>query len=172
MGITSINYTMGASWGAYSQKLTQATKTKLDSLGIPYNENISEEEAKKLIKSYEASAKQNANNESNSKNNSSASDLFEKAKKLAQKVGIEVPEGINFQQLIMAIEAKISQRLNANSNNIEALKELKSLSQELAFIQAQSNGSSGYDNTNRVLLASLEMMGEYNKNLLNKNQKR
>ena len=49
-----------------------------------------------------------------------------------------------------------------------ALKELKSLSQELAFIQAQSNGSSGYDNTNQALMASLEMLSEYNKNFLNK----
>ena len=172
MGISKVNYSLGASWGAYNQKLTQATKSKLDELGIAYKDNITEEEAKKLIKTYEASQKENANNEFLSNNNASKNDLFEKAKKLAQKVGVEVQEGVNFQQLLYLIESKLSQKINANSNNIEALKELKSLSQELASIQAQSNGSSGYNDTNRVLLASLEMMSEYNKNLLNKNQNR
>jgi hypothetical protein len=46
------------------------------------------------------------------------------------------------------------------------LKRLKGLSQELAFIQAQSMGSSGYDNTNQALMTSLEMLSEYNKNFL------
>ena len=68
----------------------------------------------------------------------------------------------------MAIQAKIEEKLAVSSNDINALKELKGLSQELAFIQAQSVGSSGYDNTNQALMTSLEMLSEYNKNFLNK----
>ena len=168
MGISSINLAYGASYGAYSQRLTQATREKLETLGIPYKQNISEEEGKKLIKTFEAQKQENANQKNMFQNSSSSNDLFEKAKKLAEKLGIQVPENIGFQQLLIAIQAKIEERLAASSNNINALKELKSLSQELAFIQAQSNGSSGYDNTNQALMTSLEMLSEYNKNFLNK----
>lgn len=165
MGISSINM-MGASWGAYNQKLTQQTRQKLEALGISYAENINENEAQKLIKAYEAQKKQDTNNQSLFQNQSNSNDLFEKAKKLAEKLGIQVQEGINFQQLLMAIQSKIEERLASSSNDINALKELKGLSQELAFIQAQSNGSSGYDNTNQALMTSLEMLSEYNKNFL------
>ena len=156
MGISSINMVMGASWGAYNQKLTQATRDRLESLGIPFNSNISEEEGKKLLKTYEAAKNEITKEKNSSSSNQSSSDLFEKAKKLAEKIGIQVSEGINFQQLLMVIQAKLEEKISTNSNDINALKELKGLSQELAFIQAQSNGSSGYDNTNQALMTSLD----------------
>ena len=168
MGIRSINIAMGASYGAYSQRLTQATMAKLEALGIPYNQSTTEDEGRRLIRAHEAQQNQNANQQSFSQNNSNQSDLFEKAKKLAQKVGVTVPENIDFKQLLSLIEAKLEEKISASSNNMSALKELKSLSQDLAFIQAQSNGSSGYENTNQALMASLEMLSEYNKNFLNK----
>ena len=50
MTISSINMAMSASsWGAYNQKLSQATKQKLDELHISYNENTTEEQARALI---------------------------------------------------------------------------------------------------------------------------
>ena len=168
MGIRSINIAMGASYGAYSQRLTQATMAKLEVLGISYNQNTTEDEGRRLIRAHEAQQNQNANQQGFSQNNSNQSDLFEKAKKLAQKVGVTVPENIDFKQLLSLIEAKLEEKISASSNNMSALKELKSLSQDLAFIQAQSNGSSGYENTNQALMASLEMLSEYNKNFLNK----
>ena len=60
MGISSINLAMGASYGAYNQKLTQATKNMLEQLGIPYNQNITEDEGKRLIKAHEAEKGENA----------------------------------------------------------------------------------------------------------------
>ena len=165
MGIRSINLAYGASYGAYNQKLTQSTKQALDELGIPYNSNITEQEGKKLIKAHEAQKQENANQNSLFQNFSNPNDLFEKAKKLAEKLGISVPEGATFQQIIIAIEAKLEEKI-ASTKDIDALKELKSLSQELAFLQAQSNGSSGYDATNQALMNSLEMLSEYNKNFL------
>lgn len=157
---------MAASYGAYSQRLTQATKNKLEALGIPYNAGITEEEGKKLIRAHEAQKQENTQQQSMFQNGSQTSDLFEKAKKLAEKLGIQVPKEANFQQLLSAIETKLEQRLVSSENDIEALKELKGLSQELAFIQAQSNGSAGYDSTNQALMTSLEMLSEYNKNFL------
>ena len=166
MGIKSINLAMAASYGAYSQRLTQATKHKLEALGIPYNAGITEDEGKKLIKAHEAKKQENLNQGGMFQNGPQTSDLFEKAKKLAEKLGIQVPQEANFQQLLSAIEVKLEQRLASSKNDINALKELKGLSQELAFIQAQSNGSAGYDNTNQALMTSLEMLSEYNKNFL------
>ena len=88
--------------------------------------------------------------------------------KLAQELGIQVNENVNFSQLLSQIETELKNRLNISKDNIDELKKLKGLSQELAFVQAQSKGSSGYDNTNQALMASLEMLGEYNKNFLRK----
>lgn len=168
MGISSISYAMGASYGAYSQKLTQDTKQKLEELGIPFNSNISEQEGKKLIKAYEASKNENANQNSLFQNQTNSNDLFKKAKKLAEKLGIAVPEGANFQQVLTSIEVKLEEKLQSAQGNVSQLKELKNLSQELAYIQAQSNGSAGYDATNQALMTSLEMLSEYNKNFLNR----
>ncbi|MBR5305225.1 MAG: hypothetical protein IKU37_10405 [Candidatus Gastranaerophilales bacterium] len=168
MSIRSINLAYGASYGAYSQKLTQATKHKLEALGLSYNPNITEDEGKKIIQAYQAQKRENANQEGMFQSSSNSNDLFEKAKKLAEKLGIQVSEGVNFQQLLIMIQAKIEERLAISSNDINAIKELKALSQELAFIQAQGSGSSGYDATNQALMMSLEMLGEYNKNFLNR----
>lgn len=169
MGISTVNMALGASYGAYNQKLTQATKQELESLGVQYNPNITEEEGKKLVKAFKLQNDKKSNNETLEQNaQNSKSDLFEKAKKLAEKLGIQVPQDAQFQQLLNAIQMKLEQRLAISTNDINAIKELKALSQELAFIQAQSNGSSGYDNTNQALMKSLEMLSEYNKNFLNK----
>ncbi len=166
MTISSVNYNLQSSYGAYNQKLTQETREKLAKLGIAYNSNTTEAEGKRLIAA--AKAEQNANENNLFSNNQQKNDLFERAKTLAQKLGIEVKEGTNFNSLMISIEAKLEQLINANKNNITALKELKGLSMELANIQAQSSGSSGYDNTNQALMTSLEMLAEYNKNYLNK----
>lgn len=169
MGISTVNMALGNSYGAYNQKLTQATKQELESLGLQYNPNITEAEGKKLIQTFKMQNNKNSNNETLGQGmQNSQSDLFEKAKKLAEKLGIQVPQDAQFQQLLNVIQMKLEQRLAISTNDINAIKELKSLSHELAFIQAQSNGSSGYDNTNQALMKSLEILSEYNKNFLNK----
>lgn len=159
---------MNASWGAYNQRLTQQTKEALEQLGIPYNSNITETEGKMLLKAHKNEQSKNDNNNSFQQGSNSSDFLFKKAIKLAQELGIQVNENVNFSQLLSQIETELKNRLNISKDNIDELKKLKNLSQELAFIQAQSNGSSGYDNTNQALMASLEMLGEYNKNFLHK----
>lgn len=167
MGISSINLAYSASYGAYNQKLTQSTRQKLEALGIPFNQNITEEEGKRLIKAYEAQKREDANQQGMFQNPSNTNDLFEKAKKLAQKLGVQIPEEANFTQVLAIIESKLKEKIEANSNNPAELKKLQALSEELAFIQAQSNGSAGYDATNEALMSSLELLSEYNKNFLN-----
>ena len=167
MGISSINLAYGASYGAYNQKLTQSTRQKLEALGIPFNQNITEEEGKRLIKAYEAQKREDANQQGMFQNPSNTNDLFEKAKKLAQKLGVQIPEEANFTQVLAIIESKLKEKIEASSNNPAELKKLQALSEELAFIQAQSNGSAGYDATNEALMSSLELLSEYNKNFLN-----
>ena len=167
MAISSVKYNLANSFGAYNQKLTQETREKLIELNITFSANTTEAEGKRLIS---ASQSKSANENSNMfSKNQNTSDLFEKAAALAKKLGIEVNEGTNFNTLLISIESKLEQLINLNKNNINAIKELQGYSQELANIQAQSNGSSGYNNTNQALMISLEMMAEYNKNYLNKN---
>ena len=67
MAISSINISMGASYGAYNQKLTQETKAKLQELGINFNPNITEQEGKMLLK--KAQDLNNHNNGNDLKNN-------------------------------------------------------------------------------------------------------
>ena len=169
MTINSVNIAYGASYGAYSQKLTQATKEKLNKLGIPYNQNMTEEEGKKLVQAAEVKNVLKGENDQSAflkQNEDSKNELFERAKELAEKLGIAVEENADFTSLITRIESTIEQRLSISQNNISALKELQGYSRELADIQAQSNGSSGYNNTNQALMTSLEMLSEYNKNFL------
>lgn len=166
MTISSINLAMGASsYGAYNQKLTSATKAELEKLGIAYDPNITEAEGKKLIQQKKTQDTQKSSQE-NSNQNSQKDPLFEKAKELAQKIGIKVDENQNFDSLLAKIEDTLEQKIQLNSNNEEMLKKLEGLSRELANIQAQSNGSSGYNSTNQALMASLEMLSQYNKNFL------
>ena len=167
MTIKGINIAMGASYGAYSQKLTQATKQELVDLGIPFDANITEKEGKALIAAHNAQNKKNAQQENFTQSNqNNQSELLEKAKKLAQKVGVAFPEEIEVKQLLALIQEKLEEKITASENNPNELKNLKNLSYELSSIQAQCSGSMGYDNTNQALLKSLELLGQYNKNQL------
>ena len=168
MAISNINLAMSASsYGAYQQKLTSATKAELDKLGIPYNPDITEQEGKALLanfKSQKANNEKSQNNFSNKHNQNN--DLLERAKKLAEKLGIKVEEGINFQTLLSQISQALEMKINTNQDNVDLLKQLRGYSEELASIQAQSMGA-GYDTTNKALEMSLEMLSLYNKNFLN-----
>lgn len=168
MGISSINQAMGASYGAYSQKLTQATRNKLEMLGIIVPENITEQEGKRILREHETTKKEKANQEMLFQGNQNSNPLLERAKKLANKLGISTTDNMTFTQIIALIESVLKEKIEANQNNIEALKELKGLSQELASIQAESSGSLGLNNSNQTLMQSLEMLSEYNKNFLHK----
>lgn len=160
MAIGSINISMSASYGAYNQKLTQDTKQKLMQLNVSFDPNITEQEGKALLRKVQASK------DVQKQNSSSKNSLFEQAAALAKKLGIQVSEKTNFEQLLTLIENTIEQKLALNQDNMEIVQQLKGLSQELASIQAQSNGSSGYDNSNQALMTSLELLSQYNKNFL------
>ncbi len=166
MTISSVNLAMSASsYGAYNQKLTSATKAELEKLGIVYDPNITEAEGKKLIQQKKTQDTQK-NSQQNLGQNSDSNSLFEKAKKLAQELGIKVDEKQNFDTLLSIIESTLEQKIQVNSTNEEMLKKLEGLSRELANIQAQSSGSSGYNSTNQALMKSLEMLSQYNKTFL------
>lgn len=170
MGIYSINQAMSASsYGAYTQKLTEATKAKLEELGIAYNQNMSESEGKKLIREAELKKSQTENQQQNfNQSQQDKSDLFKKALSLAEKLGVNVPEDASFEKLISILEQALEVRVNQANGDYEQLQKLQNYSRELASIQAQSKGGSGYDSTNEALMKSLEMLSQYNRNFLNK----
>lgn len=168
MGITSVNIANGASYGAYNQKLTPATRAKLEELGIAYDASTTEQEARRKIREHELTNKEKLENKFNQNDNQPKDELLERAKKLAEKVGIQVEEGMQFTQIIAIIESSLESKVQQNSNDVAMLTKLQGLSQELANLQAQAGGYSGYDNTNEALMMSLEMLGQYNKNFLHR----
>ena len=166
MAINSVSMSMnGTQWGAYTQKLSQATKDEMDRLGIPYNDSTSESQAKMLIE--QAKTQQDKNNNTSNNNASSQNSLLEQAKKLAQKLGLSVDEKANFEELLSQIETTLEEKINTNSDNVQMLTELKGYSRQLAMLQSQATGSYGSDSTNQALMMSLEMLSQYNKSFLN-----
>lgn len=168
MGINSVNYAVSAnSYGAYTQKLTEETKAKLEKLGIPYTSTTTEAQAQAMIQSELKTKKNREENlednkqqsQTNNKNN-----LFEKAVELAKKIGITVDKNTSFEELIIKIEDNLEAKISQSQNNKSLLKQLKQYSEELANIQAQSQGSTSTNNTNQALMMSLEMLSNYNKN--------
>lgn len=168
MSIGSINLAMGASYGAYNQKLTQQTRSQLEALGIPYSPTISEQEGKALLRKAQSAKKDENQNLSQNKNPKTKDDLLERAQKLAQKLGIYVEEGMGLNSLLEKIESNLEQRIYANQNNIDALNTLKGFSQELSMIQAQADATSQTNNAQEALMNSLEVLSMYNKNFLHK----
>ena len=170
MAISNINLAMAASsYGAYEQKLTPETRAELERLGIPYSQSITESQAKALIAQFKArkAHDEQAQNSLTKNNKNQTNDLYEKALRLAQKLGIEPDEKIDFKALLTLIEQKLESKISSAQNNETLLKQLEGYSQELASIQAESIGA-GYDTTNKALQMSLEMLSLYNKNYLNR----
>ena len=168
MSINSIKMAMSASsYGAYSQKLTDATRSRLMELGIAFDSNISEQEGRALIQRFEAQKAQNQPKQQTGQNKSK-DDLFQKALELAQKLGLDVDESTNFNKMLIMIENELTQRAQACKNNPDELMKLRSLGEELAMIQAQSTGSMGFDATNKALEKSLDMLSLYNQQFLNR----
>ena len=167
MTVSSISTSMSATqWGAYQQKLSEATKAELEKLNIPYTDSTTESQAKILIdKAKEQQAQEETN--SNAQNGTSTDELLEQAKKLAQKIGLSVDENISFEELMTKLETTLEEKIKASSDNVQMLNQLKEYSRQLATLQAQSVGSSGMDSTNQALMMSLEMLGQYNKSFLN-----
>lgn len=168
MSIGTINIAMGASYGAYNQKLTTQTRQQLEALGIPFSPTITEQEGRALIKKAQNSSK-GSNEQDLSKNknpNTPKDDLLERAQKLAQKLGISVQEGMGLNSLLEKIESNLEQKIYANQNNIMALDMLKGFSQELSAIQAQANTGMNQNGAEQALMKSLEVLSLYNKNFM------
>ena len=85
---------------------------------------------------------------------------------LARRLGISVSDGQSNEDLISIIESKLEERIKSAQDNESELQILKSMSRELASIQAMKSGSMGFDSTNQALSLSLEMLAQYNKNLI------
>ena len=116
MTIGSINLAMSASsWGAYAQKLTNETRQKLLELNIPFDEGITENQAKALI-AKELQKPNKANNSKDEKSPKNSSSLLEQALQLAKKLNIEVDKEKPLEELLSEIEEKLSSKINQNKD--------------------------------------------------------
>ena len=170
MSVNSVSIGMnGTQWGAYKQKLSDATKAKLAELNIPYNDNMTEAQARSLIAEALAKQAQNKNKFNNQNGRPSNDPMMEQAKELARKLGISVKEDANFLDLLTEIEDALEKKIKENQNNVDMLYELKAYSSQLATLQQMtSQGTVSANPTNEALMMSLEMLSQYNQSLLNK----
>lgn len=167
MSVNAVNTGMNATqWGAYRQKLSEATKAELMRLHIPFNDTMTETEARALIAQALAKQEKTNNNPSN-QNNSPKDNLFEQAEKLAKQLGIQVEKNIGFEELLAKIETALEDKIKNSSNDIQMLNQLKDYSRQLSFIQSQAMGATNNDSTNQALMMSLEMLSQYNKSFIN-----
>ena len=170
MSVNSVSIGMnGTQWGAYKQKLSEATKAKPAELNIPYNDNMTEAQARGLINEALQKQEQSRNDGFSSKNNQTPKDsLFEQAKKLASKLGLSVKEDANFLELLTQIEDVLETKIKENASNADMLYELKTYSSELAQLQQMaSQGPVSINQTNEALIMSLEMLSQYNQSFFN-----
>lgn len=155
------------SYGAYEQKLTTLTKQKLIENNIPFNDKTSEKEGQRLLSEALKKNKTNTERIASGNDRDSQDPLRKRVESLALKVGVKVKPGEDLKKVLNEIEENLKEKLKESGNDIGTVLELRGLSLELAGLQGELNGSSGYDNTNQPLIASLEMLSQYNKNFMN-----
>ena len=90
----------------------------------------------------------------------------QRLEELARRLGISVSANQSNEDLISLIEQRLEERIRSAQDDKSELEILKNMSRELASIQAMKSGSMGFDASNQALSLSLEMLAQYNKNLL------
>lgn len=157
--ISSIGSGMAMS-GAYitpSNQLSEATKAKLEALGIDPTTVTSEAEAQSLIAQVESMSK---TDKARPQSGSSDMALLTKAKELAEDVGAKVSERDNLDDICKKISEKIEQLAQQYASDPVAMNKLADYQRELSSID--SRYSSKID-TQDSIFAAMNMISASNK---------
>ena len=157
--ISSIGSSMAMS-GAYitpSNQLSEATKAKLEALGIDPTTVTSEAEAQSLIAQVESMSK---TDKARPQSGSSDMALLTKAKELAEDVGAKVSERDNLDDICKKISEKIEQLAQQYASDPVAMNKLADYQRELSSID--SRYSSKID-TQDSIFAAMNMISASNK---------
>lgn len=147
MSVNSISSFSGQTQTTTS-KLSEATKQKLQALGIDPTSVTSEAQAQTLITAAQSRRQvQKTNNENNSKNTcSSESELISRAKSLAAQMGVSVSSTESLSDILSKLTSRISAMSGQKNANV---KDLQKFQAEISSIQSeystvQSNEDSMY----------------------------
>lgn len=147
MSVNSISSFSGHAQTSTS-KLSEATKQKLQALGIDPTSVTSEAQAQTLITAAQSRRQvQKTNNENNSKNTcSSESELISRAKSLAAQMGVSVSSTESLSDILSKLTSRISAMSGQKNSNV---KDLQKFQAEISSIQSeystvQSNEDSMY----------------------------
>lgn len=121
-------------------KLSEATKRKLELLGIDTYNVTSEAQAQILITNAQQRQQvQQTQTESNSKNTcSSEAEIISKAKNLAYQMGVYVATNENLSEILKKLSLKLDNLKTQNNLDISKTDELKKYQTELEALQVES----------------------------------
>lgn len=166
MSINSIS-TTSVNYSDISQlsKISEATKRKLQALGIDPSSVTSEAQAQTLIASAQQrqQVQQTQQSSNEKKTTSSESELISQAKTLASKMGVSVSSNESLSDILSTLSSKISSMSAQANGDAVKLQEIKQFQSELYSIQSQYSTVQQNDNS---LYTAMNMTANMNKYML------
>ena len=137
--------------------ISNETKAKLEALGIPVTDGMTESEAQSKISQAEAQ-KQSQNG--GQQQNSSESEILSRAKTLASQVGVTVSSDADISEILDDIGAELETLLEEAEGNPTRLSTLSSYLNELMTLDEQS---SSIQSSQQGMYAAMNMVSTSNK---------
>ena len=157
--ISSVNAGSTAASEVLTKKssLSNETKAKLEALGIPVTDGMTESEAQSKISQAEAQ-KQSQNG--GQQQNSSESEILSRAKTLASQVGVTVSSDADISEILDDIGAELETLLEEAEGNPTRLSTLSSYLNELMTLDEQY---SSIQSSQQGMYAAMNMVSTSNK---------
>lgn len=130
-GTTQAN---AASTTTQKSTLSESTKSKLQALGIPVTDDMTEAEATLLIQQ-----KQEQENGNNSEQSSSEAEILSEAKTLASALGVSVSDDADITTILDDIGAELEEMLESAENNPAILSTVSSYLSQLTSLDEQND---------------------------------
>ncbi len=137
--------------------ISNETKAKLEALGIPVTDGMTESEAQSKISQAEAQ-KQSQNG--GQQQNSSESEILSRAKTLASQVGVTVSSDADISEILDDIGAELETLLEEAEGNPTRLSTLSSYLNELMTLDEQY---SSIQSSQQGMYAAMNMVSTSNK---------
>ncbi len=157
--ISSVNAGSTAASEVLTKKssLSNETKAKLEALGIPVTDGMTESEAQSKISQAEAQ-KQSQNG--GQQQNSSENEILSRAKTLASQVGVTVSSDADISEILDDIGAELETLLEEAEGNPTRLSTLSSYLNELMTLDEQY---SSIQSSQQGMYAAMNMVSTSNK---------
>lgn len=162
MSINAIGFNNG--YCSSVSSLSEETRRKLLALGIDPSAVMSEAQAQMLIAQLQSSQKINQTIEISSVNNNlGEQELISRAKNLAGKIGVSIPQGTPLGEILQILGAKIDALTAECENDENKITKVKSYQNELSDLISQFTLVQQNEN---AMFASMNYNADMNKMML------